>query len=377
MDIGEPFLVEAKMSKATENNDRSLILHIGQTKTATTSLQHFLTENRTVLRESNIDFADAPASHISHRYLFHLINAEVSERKAQRHHHCDRLSTFLIDPHLVQWDHENPEALIKYFWNFFYESLQSTHKIVLISEELLWHIGEFETHQRIKALTCLRDKLQPILENRKLIITAVLRHHSEWLESWHNQMVKDQANQQPLAVFLNKQESSDSLRFRQILNDWTIVFPNATIKVIDFRGGIVSPYPLGIMFFRSFGFLDQLNKGTLQNLIHPKSLQESIHPLLHAYLIRRKPLISEISSYKKAIRKANMMTKLILEEINLDKPYTLLSPEIQDRCIKLYDSDQLDTYAINHLQENISQKKQVPKKLPKKLVEALGFIFNP
>ena len=111
------------MIKATNNDDRALILHIGQTKTATTSLQHFLTENRNVLRESGIDFVDAPAFQISHRYLFHLINAEVCQRQAQRHHHCDRLSKFLTDPNLVQWDHENPEALIEYFWKFFYESL--------------------------------------------------------------------------------------------------------------------------------------------------------------------------------------------------------------------------------------------------------------
>ena len=376
MAIGEPYLVEVKMNKATDNHDRALILHIGQTKTATTSLQHFLTENRTVLRESDIDFADAPACHMSHRYLFHLINAEVGQLKAQRHHHCDRLSKFLIDPNLVQWDHDNPEALIKYFWNFFYKSLQSTCNLVLISEELLWHIGEFETHQRIKALTYLRDKLKPILEDRKLIITAVLRHHSEWLESWHNQMVKDQGNQQPLAIFLNKQESSDALRFRQILNDWTKVFPNATIKVIDFKGGIVSPYPLGIMFFRSFGFLDQITKSTLQNLIHPKSLQESIHPFLHAYLIRRKPPIGEMTSYKKTIRKANAMTKLILEEIDLTKSYTLLTPEIQDRCLKLYDNDALESFGLSQLHNSGSDKILVPKKLPKRILELLNPLFK-
>lgn len=364
------------MIKATNNDDRALILHIGQTKTATTSLQHFLTENRNVLRESGIDFVDAPAFQISHRYLFHLINAEVCQRQAQRHHHCDRLSKFLTDPNLVQWDHENPEALIEYFWKFFYESLQSTCNIMIISEELLWHIGEFETHQRTRALTCLRDKLQPILEDRRLIITAVLRHQSEWLESWHNQMVKDQGNQQALAVFLNKQEGSDSLRFRQILNDWTIVFPNATLKVIDFRGGIVSAYPLGIMFFRSFGFLDHLTKDTLQNLIHPKSLQESIHPFLHAYLIRRKPLIGEMTSYKKAIRKANAMTKLILEEIDLTKSYTLLTPEIQDRCIKLYDGDDLESFGLSQLHNSGSDKIQVPKKLPKRILELLNPIFK-
>lgn len=376
MAIAEPYLLEDKMIKSTDNDDRTLILHIGQTKTATTSLQHFLTENRNTLRESNIEFAETPALHKSHRYLFYLINAEVSSRQAQRQHHCDQLSKFLTDPGLVQWSHENPEPLIKYFWDYFYKSLQSTCNVLLISEELLWHIGEFETHKRITALTCLRNKLKPILKDRKLIITAVLRHHGEWLESWHNQMVKNRGNQQRLAVFLNKKENSDALNFRQILNNWRTVFPNATIKVIDFRGGIVSPYPVGIMFFRSFGFLDQLNKYTLQNLIHSRPLQESIHPFLHAYLIKSKPFIGEIFSYNKAIHKANTLTQLILEDMNLSRPYTLLTPELQERCIKLHACDQLDIYGISRLETNIGQKKQIPQKIPKRLIKVLNPIFK-
>ena len=363
------------MSNPTEISDRALILHIGQTKTATTSLQDFFTHNRRVLRESDVDFVDAPAFHISHRYLFHLINAEVSQGEAQRHH-CERLSKFLTNPDLVRWDHDNLEALIEYFWNFFNESLQSTCNIILISEELLWHIGGFETSKRIIALTCLRDKLKPHLKDRELIITAVLRHHSEWLESWHNQMVKDQGNQQGLAIFLKKQETSDSLEFAKILNDWRTVFANATIKVIDFRGGIVSPYPIGIMFFRSFGFLDKLNRGTLQNLIHPKPLQESIHPFLHAYLIRRKPLLKEMSSYKKAIRKANKTTQLLLDEMDLTKSYTLLTSKIHERCSKLHASDKLEIYGISQLKNTIEKKEKVPKQLPQRLVELLNQIFH-
>ena len=54
---------------------KQLILHIGQTKTGTTSIQHFLHANRQNLEKSNICYALCPGQSTSHRYLFHLINA--------------------------------------------------------------------------------------------------------------------------------------------------------------------------------------------------------------------------------------------------------------------------------------------------------------
>ena len=51
-----------------------VILHIGQTKTGTTSIQDFLHTNQANLEGSDIYYTQRPEKYTSHRYLFHLIN---------------------------------------------------------------------------------------------------------------------------------------------------------------------------------------------------------------------------------------------------------------------------------------------------------------
>ena len=54
-----------------------VILHIGQTKTGTTSIQDFLHTNQVNLEASDIYYTQRPERYTSHRYLFHLINSSI------------------------------------------------------------------------------------------------------------------------------------------------------------------------------------------------------------------------------------------------------------------------------------------------------------
>lgn len=349
---------------------KKIVLHIGQTKTGTTSIQSFLHANQKNLERSNIYYARRPDQATSHRYLFHLINASIpklSNTDLGRRHFLMLKEAFRDN----SWDH------IDEYWKYFKDNLfQGSCNISIISEELLWELGRFEHASKQDMIKLLAQQLHQVVLPENITIIAAVRHHAEWLESWHNQMVKDQGNQIKIRPFLEREISHGSLRYRQNLCDWLSCFPKARFRVVDFKTSLVTARPIGIMFLQESGLLDCLSLESMVNLVYPERLQESIHPLLHAYIIRNKPPISDLLQYKAALKKANYFIGAMTKVLDLNYSYTMITPPILKICTDIYSKDDLSDFGVAELKCSLQKRRQVPKVIPIEILEYLNKIFK-
>ena len=89
----------------------NLLLHIGQTKTGTTSIQSLFHENQDFLLKNGINYMARPRTAKSHRYLYHLLYIECYSTKAQvLNKHIKRLVEIgLIDKQL-----SNPQEICEH-----------------------------------------------------------------------------------------------------------------------------------------------------------------------------------------------------------------------------------------------------------------------
>jgi len=348
-----------------------LILHIGQTKTGTTSIQSFLHANQKQLELSGIYYAQRPNFSTSHRYLFHLINSSI-----------DSLTQANIkEKHVLRlrksWKESSELKTTSDYWKFFKEGLvNDSCNVSIVSEELLWEVGKFEHEAKHNMIQLLANHLHQIFKPKNITIVAALRHHSEWLESWHNQMVKDQGNQMNILPFFEKEKAYGSLNYSKNLNDWLEIFPEAKFKFVDFKQSLVSNRPIGIMFLETLGLLDKINKESFKSMIYPDRLQEAIHPILQAYIIRKKPNIDEIDKYKHKIRIANKMTQPILMLNEIDFSYTVLNKNILENCEQISKHDNLRHLNMPSLHSDIRKKRAIPRVLPQQIVKTFDNIFK-
>ncbi len=352
----------------TENK---LILHIGQTKTGTTSIQSFLHANQNQLELSGIYYAQRPNSWTSHRYLFHLINSSVDNVAGAnfRERHALRLRE--------SWKNYTEIKTIDDYWDFFKKNLvNDSCNISIVSEELLWELGKFEHLAKKNMIQLLANHLHQIFKPKNITIVAALRHHSEWLESWHNQMVKDQGNQMNILPFFEQEQAYGSLDYSNNLNDWLHIFPEANLKVVDFKKSLISSRPIGIMFLEMLGLLDKIERKSFKLMTYPERMQEAIHPMLQAYIIRKKPNIDNIKQYKQKIRIANKMTQPILMYNGIDHPYTVLNKNILEKCEEIIKLDNIEHLNLPLLSSNIKNKKTIPRLLPHQIVESFDKVFK-
>ena len=353
-------------------NQKKIVLHIGQTKTGTTSIQAFLDKNQENLELSKIYYAQRPGRSPSHRYLFHLLCASISKLEASdfHRHHSTILKQLFQDFDFTSLDQ---------YWGYFVDSLfRNECNISILSEELLWELGKFKAEREFKLeiIQILADVLHQFVNPQEITIVVALRHHAEWLESWHNQMVKDQGNQTNIKPFLQRELEWGSFNYAQNLNDWLKIFPKANFKILDFKRSLVTSRPIGITFLQEVGLLDCLKLESVVNFIYPPPLQESIHPLLHAYIIRNKPTFDSLHDYKQILNKANKLVYLLVQLNNLDRSYTLINPSIMKICSDIHASDPLETFGIHELKLSLAKKVQVPKILPKIITEPLGDVLR-
>ena len=222
----------------------------------------------------------------------------------------------------------------------------------------------------------LANALHKVVDYEDITVMASLRHHAEWLESWHNQMVKDQGNQTRIKPFLDRELKWGSLNYAQNLNEWLDIFPKANFKVLDFKESLVTPRPIGITFLKEAGLLNNLKIDSVVNFIYPNAMQESIHPLLHAYIIRNKPIFNSLPEYNMKLKKANQVVNLLVKNNEIDYPYTLINPSVLKICDEIYANDDLKSFGITKLQSSISKKRQVPKILPNEIIDHLKVLFK-
>ncbi len=352
----------------TENK---LILHIGQTKTGTTSIQSFLHANQKQLELSGIYYARRPNAWTSHRYLFYLINSCVDNLTdaSFKERHALRLREY--------WKNSTELKTTDEYWDFFKGNLvNDSCNISIVSEELLWELGKFEHLAKKDMIQLLANHLHQIFKPKNITIVAALRHHSEWLESWHNQMVKDQGNQMNILPFFEQEQAYGSLNYSNNLNDWLDIFPEANLRVVDFKKSLISNRPIGIMFLDILGLLDKIERKSFKLMTYPERLQEAIHPMLQAYIIRKKPNIDNIKQYKQKIRIANKMTQPILMHNGIDYAYTVLNKNILKKCDEISKLDHTEHLNLPLLSSNIRKKRTIPRLLPQQIVESFDKIFK-
>jgi hypothetical protein len=189
---------------------KTVTLHIGQTKTATTSQQAFLSLNRQRLAEAGLLYPEPPPTH------------------PNRHQH-----RFLVD--CLQGDPAGRDAA----WQFLIDQIASSPQPqVLISEEVFWHLGERDAARRTELLHLIRH----YLAGYEVRILVYLRRQDHWIESWHNQIVKtDVRPMSRLALddFVAAHERMGLLDYEQVLSSWADVFGAAAITVREFRADLL------------------------------------------------------------------------------------------------------------------------------------------
>ena len=346
----------------TENK---LILHIGQTKTGTTSIQSFLHANQMQMERSGIHYVKRPLMSTSHRYLFHLINASVPDLADTTFgkKHFQKLQSYL--PEIV-------EPSIDKYWDYFEKNIFKIGcNISIISEELLWELGKFRSQSRSSMLRIFASHLHNIVKPEQLTIVVALRHHTEWLESWHNQMIKDQGNQLKISPFFEKEILLNSFNYSKYLDDWLKAFPKAIFKVVDFKTSLVNARPIGINFLDIAKLTENLIPSSLINMYYPEKMQESIHPILHAYIMRNKPAINDLSIYKERLKKADLYIRAMLVVLGIDYEYTVMNKAIIEKCDLLSKKDNLIKFNVNNLKSSIHRKKLVPGKLHDEIITSM------
>ena len=317
------------------------------------------------METSNIHYAKRPSMSTSHRYLFHLINASVPDLAETTfgQKHFFKLQNYFLG---------EIEANIANYWDYFERSLfKKGCNVSIVSEELLWELGKFRAESRSSMINILASHLHKVVKPEQVTIIVALRHHTEWLESWHNQMVKDQGNQLKISPFLEKEILLDSLNYSKYLDDWLNAFPSAVFKVVDFKQSLVNSRPIGINFLDIANLSEYLIPSSLLNMYYPDKMQESIHPMLHAYIMRNKPTINDLSIYKEQLKKADLYIRAMLVILGIDYEYTIMNKSLIKKCDNLCKIDDLTKFNIQNLKSSIHRKKTVPSKLPHEIISPM------
>jgi hypothetical protein len=136
-----------------------LLLHIGTPKTGTSSLQHFLYNNRGILMTHSWDYPDLKSDFSSiHDY------ANCKEKNGNIFYHGTELYSY------------NSDIINELFWKI--EEKISDYNVVISAEE----IYEYETE---KIISLIKERIP------NLIVIIYLRRQDKYVESRWNQIVKD------------------------------------------------------------------------------------------------------------------------------------------------------------------------------------------
>lgn len=222
-----------------------IYLHIGQTKTATTTLQAFFSANRTWLSERGILYPECPVDHpikSQHRFL-----VEALGRTEQP-----------LPDRIAQWE-------------FLIEQIQkSSHPLTLISEEVFWHLFEQRSDEKKAAIEWIHRKLGAY----DVKIICYVRRQDTWIESWYNQLTKTDVNRHSkmnYLEFISAYRNYGLLDYTASLQPWTDVFGNENMAVRPFQrsdfleGDIISD------------FMNLLGVRDLNGTTRPKDQQVSLH----------------------------------------------------------------------------------------------------
>ncbi|RPI73225.1 MAG: hypothetical protein EHM38_00770, partial [Geobacteraceae bacterium] len=223
---------------------KTIYLHIGQTKTATTSLQAFFHQNRTWLLQHDIYYPECPESHpvkSKHRFLM-----ESLARAA-----------FPIPKVLTGW------AYIKD------KITAAPQKRILISEEVFWHLFEQRPSEKIEAVQWIKKQFR----GYEVKVVCYLRRQDKWIESWYNQVVKTDVNYRSRLTyeeFIELYRNCGQLDYLHALAPWE--------KVLGKDNMIVRPFEKKWLLDGDIitDFMSILDVTLDDSAVRPKELQVSL-----------------------------------------------------------------------------------------------------
>lgn len=223
---------------------KTIYFHIGQTKTATTTLQAFFADNRQWLAGHGVFYPQCPPEH-----------------PIQSQHR------FLVEP-LAGLQAPFPASLPE--WDFMRRQIEAApQKNVLISEEVFWHLFERRSEQKPEILEWIKGQLG----SHQIKIVCYLRRQDKWIESWFNQLTKTDVNhysRMNYAEFINAYENQGMLDYNKAMDPWAKVFGEKNLIVRSFEKGSFEQGDI-IHDFMSIFKVDKL-----EGVVRPKDQQVSL-----------------------------------------------------------------------------------------------------
>jgi hypothetical protein len=189
---------------------KTVYLHIGQTKTATSSLQKLFSGNREWLANHGVFYPHVP---------------ERSGLLKEQHR-------FLVDSLYHNSGHFDSAKLD---WDFITKQIyQSSLDKILISEELFWHLFENNHEKRKKAIEWIKEYLSDF----QVKVICYLRRQDSWIDSWYNQLVKTDVSKlscMEIEEFVDFYKKNGLLNYDDVLSEWSAQFGAENIIVRPFE----------------------------------------------------------------------------------------------------------------------------------------------
>ena len=274
-----------------------------------------------------------------------------------------------------------PADVCDHAWKMLAASLPSSSDGTgFISEELFWHLGDFHKESRLMLLHTLRRRLLELVDPSDLLVLACIRHHADWAESWHNQLVKDNGNQMPISRFVSNLAREGAFRYSENLKDWLSIFPEAELVVLDFHGQLVATRQQpGVALLNACCGVIRSNPRLHGQLEQPRPLQEAIHPFLHHWITRYKPAKSIPEAYKRNVRRASRQVSRLAEKQFSQQRFTLLTPELSQSLIDWVSNDSLAPFLgqSSQLTSRLTERFPIPRPLPRRARQICSEAFYP
>jgi hypothetical protein len=187
---------------------RNLVLHIGTTKTGTTSIQHVLSHNRPALLSQGTCYPTAPGG-AQHTLLAYAVMTNIAMR--------DRQETVL-------WQGMAPDDRIAHFRNEFdaeMKALPANINQVILSSEFIYIF--LRSSGEVKAL---HDLLAPYFDNMRVVV--YLRRQDAHFTSLYTQILRTGAVI-PMESIVMRQHRVHEIDYAKLLNRWGEVFGTENI----------------------------------------------------------------------------------------------------------------------------------------------------
>lgn len=158
----------------------NIYLHIGQPKTATTTLQYFFSSNREWLLARGIYYPPSPRgdhAEKGHFCFFDSIWSEIGVLPEPSSHSMAQCQEYLDNA---------------------YKKFQNKH--LLISAETFWHALDFESPEKVFSL------IKTLFPYGKIKIICYLRRQDLWFESFYNEIVKKMNYNLDINAFYNSRK---------------------------------------------------------------------------------------------------------------------------------------------------------------------------